>query len=59
MACDRRFGCHSCVQTLMILHASIRQTLGEKEIDHERIRKQLITVKRFIEDVVGVGEDSV
>jgi Fe-S cluster biogenesis protein NfuA len=58
MVCDRKFGCHSCSNTLMTLHACIRQILTEPQINHEKIRKELISVKRFIEDVVGVGEDT-
>jgi hypothetical protein len=44
----------------MTLHACIRQTLAEPTINHEKIRKELISVKRFIEDVVGgQGADEV
>ena len=60
MLCDKTFGCHSCCNTLMTLHACIRQTLSEPTINHEKIRKELISVKRFIEDVVGgQGADEV
>lgn len=58
MFCKHEFGCHSCSNTLMTLHACIRQVLGEPTINQDKIRKELISVKRFIEDVVGVGEDS-
>jgi hypothetical protein len=43
----------------MFLHAQIRQALGEEAINLDKIRKELISVKRFIEDIVGVGEDEV
>ena len=53
--CDYHVGCHECNNRLMTLHSCIRQALREPEINSEKIRKELISVKRFIEDVVGVG----
>jgi len=43
----------------MFLHASIRQYLKEPEINKEKIRNEMLAVKRLIEDIVGVGEDEV
>jgi hypothetical protein len=59
MSHSHEFGCHSCCNTLMTLHAVIRQVLAEPAINQERIRGELLSVKRFIEDVVGVGETEV
>jgi hypothetical protein len=59
MPCDRKLGCHECENRLMFLHAQIRQTLRDAEINLPKIREELLSVKRFIEDVVGVGEDEV
>jgi len=55
--CKYEFGCHECSNRLMFLHSMIRQVLREPVIDHPKIREELISVKRFIEDIVGVGED--
>jgi len=57
--CDYRVGCHECLDRLTRLHAIIRQVLREPEVNTEKIRKELVSVKRFIEDVVGVGEAEV
>ena len=59
MPSDYKVGCHDCSNRLMFLHAQIRQALGEEAINLDKIRKELISVKRFIEDIVGVGEDEV
>jgi len=54
MSCDYKLGCHQCCNSLMFLHASIRQTLTEPAINLDKIRKELVSVKRLIEDIVGV-----
>jgi hypothetical protein len=54
--CNHEFGCHNCRETLMLLHVAIKQELREPQINYERIRKELISVKGFIEDIVGQGE---
>lgn len=41
----------------MLLHAAIKQVLVEPAINQERIRKELISVKDFIECVVSGEED--
>ena len=56
MPCKHEFGCHSCKATLMELHAAIKHELALSWIDHDRVRKGLVSVKRFIEDIVGVEE---
>lgn len=58
MPCDYKLGCHECCNRLMFLHASIRQYLKEPEINKEKIRNEMLAVKRLIEDIVGVGEDT-
>lgn len=54
MACDYKLGCHQCCNQLMFLHAQIRQYLREPEINKEKVRNEIIAVKRLIEDIVGV-----
>lgn len=43
----------------MFLHAQIRQYLREPEINKEKIRNEILAVKRLIEDIAGVGTDEV
>jgi len=59
MSCDYKIGCHECSNRLMFLHAQIRQFLREPEANKERVRNEIIAVKRLIEDIVGVGENEV
>ena len=59
MPCEYKFGCHECSNKLMFLHAQIRQFLREPEVNKEKIRNEILAVKRLIEDIVGVGEDEV
>jgi hypothetical protein len=39
----------------MLLHTALKQVLIEPAINQERLRKELISVKDFIEDFVTVG----
>lgn len=57
MSCKHEFGCHNCKDTLMMLHVAIKQYLVEPTVNQERLRKELISVKDFIEDVVTGGDD--
>lgn len=54
--CNHDFGCHSCVEILLQLHKTIKHELSMPTANHERIREGYVSVKRFIEDIVGVGE---
>jgi hypothetical protein len=56
MSCKHEFGCHNCKDTLMMLHVAIKQYLVEPTVNQERLRKELISVKDFIEDIVTGGE---
>jgi len=56
MPCHERFGCHECSNRLLMLHSAIRQELAEKLINHDKIRAELLSIKRFIEDIVGVEQ---
>jgi hypothetical protein len=40
-----------------MLHAELRQELSIPKGNHDRIREGYVSVKRFIEDIVGQGED--
>ena len=57
MPCEYKFGCHSCKAKMLSLHATIKHELSVPEANQRRIREGLISVKRFIEDIVGQGED--
>jgi hypothetical protein len=57
--CDYRVGCHECIHRLTFLHAQLRQELTIPNGNHERIRAGYVSIKRFIEDIVGVGEAEV
>lgn len=52
--CDRDYGCHVCLAVLMRLHQTIKQELSIPNANSDRIRAGYLSVKRFIEDVVGV-----
>jgi hypothetical protein len=43
----------------MLLHAAIKQYLVEPAVNQERLRKEMISVKDAIEDIVTVaGEET-
>lgn len=55
--CQHQFGCHHCLDTLTMLHCAIRQVLVEKAINQDRIRRELISVKDFIEDILNYKQE--
>lgn len=55
--CRHDFGCHSCVETLMLLHAAIKQLRLEPRRNIEKIDKELTSVQNCIEDIVTIGEN--
>ena len=52
----RVLGWHNLSNELILFHSAIKQFLGEPATELERMRKEAITIKRFIEGVIDVGE---
>lgn len=41
----------------MLFHAALKQFLLEPAKEQERLRKEVVSIKRFIESVVEIEED--
>ena len=52
----RTFGWHNLSSELILFHAQLRQFLGEPAKELERMRKEAVAMKNFIETVIEVPQ---
>lgn len=56
---NRVFGFHNFSNELILFHAQLRQFLKEPAKELERMRKEAVAMKQFIETVIDVPTEEV
>lgn len=53
----KAFGWHNFANDLILFHAQLRQFLREPAVELERMKKEAVAMKNFIESVIETPEE--